>query len=733
MTTLSCTYIKQILLLLLVPFFTSNLDAQTVFKNICADQTPTLSIPHSGNLKSLIIYVKFIDDVYENGLTWDWPHIVNGHTDERPAWTEQMLTKNLFTADFEPSITGYFKSMSNSNFQIYGDVYPISTNYPKLYLTQHGYEHYRSPWATPPGTRDISTVVWEAIVNLDDEIDFSQYDNDNDGYVDELIVWFRLGYFGTTDNSGYNGISNLTGINHNYFIDENHNQLNDIVTNDGVSIKYDSGLLADGPGRMGTAVMVHEIGHTMGFGHYWHAGVWNMMGARNGVGIMNTWERETNGWLPANSVQTINTPGIYNINLTDFETTSKSIVLTTSNGGRYVIENRSGISYYSRIGGWLMPDDGIIITHYPNGSVSPLKVEVADHKWSWAGSSGAACYTLTDCNRYNQTLQYPFVKLFPSSTGISDLDLINVCTNQGCQNADGSGGNYGDAYKIGYNQVFSTWSNPNAVNGVNNSNVCVDVLNHNADSSYDILIKYDVADAYNQTHPPKPMWLRCEKEYFDPNNVKVFRPKLKWLLNTEPDIAGYKIYKGWVLNPNVDPQYGHVATITNNSTDSWIDEYATLYEEGGGSGVCTYNEVTLAYRIVAFDNERPNKESVRSERSMISGYNDPCAPLPRLVNTNEGQVPEEFSISNYPNPFNPSTQIKFALPQNSFVTLKVYNAIGEEVARLVNNEYKEPGSYSVTFDGSNFGSGIYFYSIEVRQAGSATVQFKETKKMVLIK
>jgi len=726
MTIQSRTHIKILIVLLLVPLFAANMNAQSVFDNACADYTPASFIPHNGNLKALIIYVKFRNDTYENGLTWDWPHIVNGHTDERPAWTEQMLTNNTITPDFEPSITGYFKSMSNSSFTMYGDVYPQGGSYPKVYLTSNDIPYYTSSGITGLN-RDISTVVWEAITNLDDEIDFSQYDNNKDGYVDELIIWLRLGYIGITDANRYNGIANLTGIWHNYFIDDQLNHITEIITNDGVKIKYDSGLLADGPGRMGTAVMVHEIGHTMGFGHYWHAGVWNMMGARNGVGIMNTWERETNGWLPANSVQTINTPGTYNINLPDFETTGKSIKLPNQNDGYYMIENRSGVSYYSRMGDWLMPDNGVIITYYPsNNNPYALSIINADHRWQWSSNPNPNCNTNDCSNTYQLLFDFPFQKVVPDINGIQDLDLLSVCTPDGCKNHEGSGGNYGDAFKIGYNQVFSSWSNPVAINGVNNSNVCIDVLNHNADSSYDILIKYDVADAYDQTHPSKPLWLRCEKNYFDPNNGKVFRPKLKWMLNSEPDIAGYKIYKGWVLNPNVDPQYGHVATIANNSTDSWIDEYATLYEEGGGSGVCTYNEVTLVYRIVAFDSERPSKESVRSERTIISGYNDPCAPLPRLGNTDQGQVPHQFSISNYPNPFNPSTQIKFALPQNTFVTVKVYNAIGEEVARLVNNEYKEPGSYSVTFDGSNFGSGIYFYSID---AG----QFKETKKMVLIK
>ncbi len=104
------------------------------------------------------------------------------------------------------------------------------------------------------------------------------------------------------------------------------------------------------------------------------------------------------------------------------------------------------------------------------------------------------------------------------------------------------------------------------------------------------------------------------------------------------------------------------------------------------------------------------------------------------ISNTQIETSDGYSLSqNYPNPFNPSTQINYDLPGSTFVTLKVYNALGEEVARLVNNEFKSAGSYSVTFDGSNFGSGIYFYSIEVRQAGSATGQLKETKKMVLIK
>jgi hypothetical protein len=80
---------------------------------------------------------------------------------------------------------------------------------------------------------------------------------------------------------------------------------------------------------------------------------------------------------------------------------------------------------------------------------------------------------------------------------------------------------------------------------------------------------------------------------------------------------------------------------------------------------------------------------------------------------------------NYPNPFNPSTSIQFQIPKSSFVNLKVYDILGNEVAILVNEE-KPAGNYEVSFIASQLSSGIYLYKI---QAGS----FVETKKMILMK
>ena len=86
----------------------------------------------------------------------------------------------------------------------------------------------------------------------------------------------------------------------------------------------------------------------------------------------------------------------------------------------------------------------------------------------------------------------------------------------------------------------------------------------------------------------------------------------------------------------------------------------------------------------------------------------------------------EFNISqNYPNPFNPTTSIKYTVPSNEYVTLKVYDILGNEVATLV-NERKESGNYTVNFDGDKLSSGLYIYKL---QAG----KFSQVRKMMLLK
>jgi len=92
-----------------------------------------------------------------------------------------------------------------------------------------------------------------------------------------------------------------------------------------------------------------------------------------------------------------------------------------------------------------------------------------------------------------------------------------------------------------------------------------------------------------------------------------------------------------------------------------------------------------------------------------------------------------YSLSlAYPNPFNPSTIIKYQIPTAGIVSLKVYDILGKEVATLVNEE-KPAGIYEINFDASNLSSGVYFYKIQVSPAISGAGSFIETKKMILLK
>jgi len=96
------------------------------------------------------------------------------------------------------------------------------------------------------------------------------------------------------------------------------------------------------------------------------------------------------------------------------------------------------------------------------------------------------------------------------------------------------------------------------------------------------------------------------------------------------------------------------------------------------------------------------------------------------ITKEKSSMPKNFTLSqNYPNPFNPITTIDYSIPKSSFVSLKVYDALGREVATLVNEE-KSPGNYSVVLNASQLSSGIYYYRIR-------TGSFTEVKKLCLIK
>lgn len=100
--------------------------------------------------------------------------------------------------------------------------------------------------------------------------------------------------------------------------------------------------------------------------------------------------------------------------------------------------------------------------------------------------------------------------------------------------------------------------------------------------------------------------------------------------------------------------------------------------------------------------------------------------LPKLFSEeNTEEIPAEYAIINYPNPFNPTTKISFTIPNDGHVSLKVYDVLGREVAVLANRAFSS-GRYEFEFDASNLSSGTYLYRFST---DNKTI----TKKMLLVK
>jgi len=152
---------------------------------------------------------------------------------------------------------------------------------------------------------------------------------------------------------------------------------------------------------------------------------------------------------------------------------------------------------------------------------------------------------------------------------------------------------------------------------------------------------------------------------------------------------------------------------------SWTEEAKLLLSDGAADDNFGYSvSISGDYAFVGLSGDDDNGDGSGSAyvySGIIVGIDDERAGLPA-----------EFVLSqNYPNPFNPVTNISFSLSSSGNVSLRIYNLLGEEVARLVDG-YKQAGEYNTQWNASKFASGIYFYRLQA----SAFVQ---TRKMVLLK
>jgi len=234
--------------------------------------------------------------------------------------------------------------------------------------------------------------------------------------------------------------------------------------------------------------------------------------------------------------------------------------------------------------------------------------------------------------------------------------------------------------------------------------------------------------------------------YSDPNNIDEVRNYMDGLSSAgnivNPCTWSFGEVKGGVPCNDVNPYFWLSGDPVGNV--GWIGTQDRDVRGAGTAGPFKLVkdqevEILIGYEIDRGTTPLGGITAVRNVSDAIQTFYENNFGYPIVSVEDELPVASEFKLEqNYPNPFNPSTKIKFAIPsaiaseakQSQLVTLRVYDALGNEITTLVNEELS-PGEYEVTFESHsgvvrNLTSGIYFYTLE---AGS----FVQTKKMVLIK
>ena len=223
--------------------------------------------------------------------------------------------------------------------------------------------------------------------------------------------------------------------------------------------------------------------------------------------------------------------------------------------------------------------------------------------------------------------------------------------------------------------------------------------------------------------------------YLDPLDGGTFRNTLDTALNHNPDVIQIVTWndygEGTIVEPTSEFGYQYLEMIQDTKRGS-IDPTFPFTVEDLEIPIQVYN-----LRKIYEDDGEVNQILDYIFNLIILGdlhsavvIIDSLNSLVGIVDKNM-DIPSQYKMSNcYPNPFNPTTTINYQIPELSFVTLKVFDVLGNEIAALV-NEQKSPGNYSINFDGGSLTSGVYFYQL---RSGSPKGQaFVQTKKMILLK
>ncbi|MDD5363176.1 MAG: T9SS type A sorting domain-containing protein [Ignavibacteria bacterium] len=749
-------------------------------------RTNVSGAPTNASFKILLVFVQFANETAEVDY---WP--IGG----APVFKDEILAQNINTTgnywdrynEKSECLSDWFQEVSKGQMHVTGKAYNIILDYNANYYLNY---------STDPDIRMryMNDEIFNKLTSAG--VRWQQYDywsgaNGNfnyqpDNYVDMIVKVHRTK---TVDGLFHNNASGYAFLGYSTYSGIDIPVPGGKYIHDGFGTSIGSGVTivgtAGGPASKDYVFNVakHEYGHYLfGAGH-----------TGTGVGIMgggdiylSAWESKKLGYLNTRIID-FSTPAQ---TLGDISSRSSSgeILQVPINGAAeyFMIENRRQVSHYDRTmlgdttrGIWDRVlykysdyGKGVYIYHHHQDMNFPgdNDLECADGLWDWTITGTTTpdwsneqilnIYERTgipvplhndDCgasthNKDGRTVghfeendKFSYDAWFGTgkrhtTLGGEATDRIFTFDKEYWTSRELAGDRW-DAFNLGYNEMFSPYSNPSTINWDNNQSgifIYYNALNGN-DASINIYKvgqnNWSEDQILAATPPSKPMGITIHKTICI--NEKTY-PRILWNHKTEPDMIPaenypykrYKIFRAVSDMNNIPVDYIEIADISihKDVNPDYID-YNTYGNCENGSS--SSNDYRVRYRVKAVD-----------KTNWASVYSDFVSIVTRNLNQNgsddgdnikpAADIPNTYKLSqNYPNPFNPTTNISYDIPKDGFVTLKIYDVAGREIKTLVNG-FINAGSYIMGFNGISLSSGVYYYRLI---AGS----FVQTKRMVLIK
>lgn len=676
------------------------IDVGSMYNYAGLPQNGGLYMTADGEVRTLVLFIQFLgDNTHATGTHWN--------PNQRPDYFDSYIDSTTSQASVNGSFSDYYRELSFDRLKIFGKPY--------FAVTPHTESYYRDTLQL--GIQAYGRATKDVLQALDGQINYALYDNwtfnhsgynhsqTPDGVVDLIIVIYRNAIYPSGEKA--QGIATL-GL------------AEGPITLDGKTIKFgfpSSGITnAGGFWDMWLPSTKHELGHVLlGSGH--PAGfLWGIMPGPHSAA--NAYERHRLGWITYVDV-TQNTTAT----LPDFFTTGVAyrIQVPGTTDDAFFIENHQKLSYYDDPN-YTRTGKGLFIYQVKGtGNHPSYDLEVAEGKFNWSvpywidnpwgpSPDSLPVFLQGTQNRNGFDGREKPTLPHPMSNGATTCEIFFIDSAGTPLHVDRFLGGPLDGYNMDYNQIFSPWSNPDSRiwNNTTASNVAVEIQSKSiGQSGEDIFnVKFWLTNPQDAV-PSKPY---LEKIIAGPDG----HPKLYWYKALEPDVTAYEVWSGQSSSANTPPSNWYLrATVTDTT---WIEPDFAI-----GSGPFSKYE---HYKIRAKDSQT-KLSTYSNSRSVRKGPYSSAKILP------EQTLPTEYALAqNFPNPFNPSTTIRYELPSDGWATLKVYNMLGQEIVTLVDGNHIA-GRFQTQWDGKDrlgnlVSTGIYLYRL-------TSGKYVKTNKMIFVK